>query len=125
MAKGYFGEGMGRPKIPFDINKFEEMCKIQCTEVEIAAVMGMSVDTLEKRVKESYEGRTFSDVFKEKREGGKESLRRAQWKTATESNNPIMQIFLGKNILGQADKQEIDLNANVSVTMEKALEDMD
>lgn len=37
-------------------------------------------------------------------EMGKASLRRLQWKSA--QSNPVMQIFLGKQYLGQADKVE-------------------
>ena len=107
------GEGGGRPKKPFDIEQFEEMCKIQCTEVEICSILRIDKNTLNDRCREHYDGRSFSQVFAEKREGGKRSLRRAQWKTAIESGNPVMQIFLGKNMLGQADKQEISLDAEV------------
>jgi len=102
----------GRPRIEFDKQLFENLCHIQCTEIEIAATMNMSVDTLERRVFEVYE-RNFADVFQEKREGGKSSLRRAQWKKATEgAGDTVMQIFLGKNILNQADKQELKVEAD-------------
>jgi hypothetical protein len=100
---------MGRPVIPFDKVLFEDLCNIQCTETEIAATMRISVDTLERRVKEEY-GVTFAEVYEQKREGGKESLRRAQWKSAIDGKNPALQIFLGKNILNQSDKQSIDMD---------------
>ena len=117
MARKITGRKMGRPTIDFDIEQFEELCKIQCTEAEIAAVLKMSVDTLARCIEEVY-GITFAEVFAQKREGGKASLRRAQWNTALETKNPVMQIFLGKNMLGQADKQEIDNNVsgNIEVT---------
>ena len=114
MGRKPTGNPTGRPKKDFDIVQFEELCRIQCTEIEIAAVMKIDVDTLNARCKEIY-GHTFSDVYAEKREGGKTSLRRAQWKSAIEGNNTAMQIFLGKNMLGQADKQEIDTNASGSI----------
>jgi len=95
--------------IDFDMEQFEELCKIQCTEVEIAAVLKMSVDTLARRVFDIY-GCNFADIYAQKREGGRSSLRRAQWQTAIETKNPIMQIFLGKNILGQKDTQDINNN---------------
>ena len=44
---------------------------------------------------------SFSEVFRQKREGGKASLRRMQWRLA--ERNAAMAIFLGKNILGQRD----------------------
>ena len=53
----------------------------------------------------------FSDYLPQKALAGKASLRRTQWKTAT-GGNPTMQIWLGKNMLGQTDKQEIDHNIN-------------
>ena len=108
---------MGRPRKDIDWKLFDELCKIQCTEIEIAACLNVSVDTLERRCKEKYES-TFADVYAQKREGGKTSLRRAQWLSAIEGKNTAMQIFLGKNMLGQADKQEIDSNisGNIEVT---------
>lgn len=76
---------------------------IQCTEEEMAAVLDVSADTLERWVKRTY-GRRFAEVYAEKRAGGKASLRRNQWKLA--ETNPTMAIFLGKNYLGQTDKKE-------------------
>ena len=99
-------KGPGRPRKPFNQKQFEELCKIQCTEKEIAAVLDMSVELLNQNCNRVY-GCNFLDVYAQKREAGRESLRRAQWKTAIEGKNAIMQIFLGKNTLGQADKQEI------------------
>ena len=81
----------------------DAMCQIQCTQEEIAAVCGMSVDTLERRCKEEH-GVKFADYFAEKRQGGRASLRRRQWSMA--EKNPTMAIFLGKQYLGQADKVE-------------------
>jgi hypothetical protein len=117
MGRKITGKPMGRSTIDFDITQFEELCKIQCTEAEIAAVLKMSVDTLSRCIQEVYK-HTFADVYAQKREGGKASLRRAQWNTALETKNPVMQIFLGKNMLGQADKQEIDQHntGNIEVT---------
>lgn len=52
----------------------------------------------------------FSTVFKEKRAGGKASLRRTQWRLA--ETNPSMAIFLGKNLLGQSDRPEQENTAD-------------
>ena len=52
----------------------------------------------------------FSTVFREKRVGGKASLRRMQWKLA--ETNPSMAIFLGKNLLGQSDRPEQENTAD-------------
>ena len=94
------------PKIKaVDWHKVDAMCKIQCTEVEICSILEMCEDTLNQRCKED-KGMKFSEYSAIKREGGKASLRRTQWLHA--EKNPAMAIFLGKNILGQSDRQAID-----------------
>ena len=97
---------MGRPKKIIDQRQFEAMCQYQCTLEEICGILGVTDDTLNTWCKENYEGRTFSEVFKEKRCLGKMSLRRKQWKLA--DNNASMAIFLGKQYLGQKDNIEIE-----------------
>lgn len=109
---------MGRPRKPIKIEQFESLCAIQCSKEEICAVLGVSDKTLDKWVKEVYgEETSFSEVFRQKRAGGKASLRRTQWRHA--EKNIVMSIFLGKQYLGQADlakveqKTEITLNYNL------------
>lgn len=98
----------GRPKSIIDQEQFEELCHIQCTETEICAVLKCDDKTLTKWCNETY-GKSFSEVFAEKREGGKASLRRMQWKMA--EVNPTMAIFLGKNMLQQRDKPKDEDNS--------------
>ena len=103
----------GRPSISIDKKLFETLCGLQCTRDEIANCLKCCKDTLEKWCKAEY-GKTFSLVFNEKRAGGKVSLRRMQWKLAEKS--PAMAIFLGKNYLGQSDRQDLELSGKVGVT---------
>jgi len=98
---------MGRPKINIDWDQFERMCEIQCTSVEICAVLDIHIDTLREKVKEHF-GVTFSEVFAQYKQVGKMSLRRKQFRLANGNSN--MAIFLGKNWLGQRDTVEIDTN---------------
>jgi len=100
----------GRPLVDIDWDKVDSMCKIQCTGDEIASVLNIHYDTLHNACKRE-KGMNFSDYLPQKALAGKASLRRTQWKTAT-GGNPTMQIWLGKNMLGQTDKQEIDHNIN-------------
>lgn len=93
----------GRPRKDIDQRQFEKLCSMQCTESEIAAWFECSEDTVARWAKRTY-GRTFAEVFREKREGGKASLRAMQFKLAQKS--PAMAIFLGKNLLGQTDRIE-------------------
>ena len=97
---------MGRPRKEIDFNIFEGRCRTQCTEIEIAAIFDVDVDTLNARIKEHY-GETFSDVYKKKSAAGKMSLRRAQIKLA-EAGNPTMLIWLGKQYLNQKDRMEVE-----------------
>ena len=96
---------MGRPRKQIDKRQFEAMCGLQCTLEEICEVIGVDDCTLNKWCKETYDGRTYSEVFREKRGLGKMSLRRTQFKLAEKS--ATMAIFLGKQYLGQTDKVEV------------------
>lgn len=99
------GPKLKGPTTEKDIKIFENLCKIQCTLRELAAAFEVDEHTLIKRIEEWY-GRKFSSVFNEKKEGGRISLRRSQWQTAIDKHNVTMQIFLGKNYLGQTDRPE-------------------
>lgn len=110
----------GRPKIEIDQRVFEELCKIQCTQSEICAVLGVTDKTLTSWCKRTYK-KSFSEVFRQKREGGFASLRRMQFALASE--NAAMAIFLGKNYLGQTDKKEVNMSADASITFVDDLKD--
>ena len=103
----------GRPRKQIDKTEFEKLCFLQCTEREFCSWFDVSDETLNKWCKENYDGRTFLDVFKEKRENGLISLRRTQFQLAEKS--PAMAIFLGKNLLGQTDKMEQTQTINGAV----------
>ena len=105
---------MGRPRKQIDKTEFEKLCFLQCTEREFCSWFDVSDETLNKWCKENYDGRTFLDVFKEKRENGLISLRRTQFQLAEKS--PAMAIFLGKNLLGQTDKMEQTVNGGEALT---------
>ena len=96
------------------INKdqFEKLCALQCTEQEIASFFDVSVDSLERFCKNEYDCR-FAAVFKKKRDVGKISLRRTQFKQAEKSTS--MAIWLGKQYLGQADH----VNVGTSLTTDE------
>lgn len=104
-------KGEKRAEKSFDKTKFEALCRIHCTEKEIIDVLGYKThDTLNAKLKVAY-GKTFEEVYPEFSSQGKASLRRMQWKSA-ESGSNAMLIWLGKQYLGQSDKQEIESNSN-------------
>ena len=92
---------MARPKKVINQKQFESLCAIQCTQEEICNVLDVCDETLTRWCKEVY-NLSFSEVFRQKRDLGKTSLRRNQWKLA-ENGNSTMQIWLGKQILKQSE----------------------
>lgn len=109
----------GRPRADIPKEQFEKLCGLQCTEEEICSFFNVTDKTLARWCRDTY-GKKFSEVFREKREMGKISLRRNQWKLAEKS--AAMAIFLGKNFLGQSDVQRVEINKNIDDT-ERELED--
>jgi len=95
----------GRPRLTFDLKLVEDLGKIQSTQAELAAVLGCSLDTVKDRLKNDPE---FSAAYEKGLENGKSSLRRIQWKSAL-AGNTTMQIWLGKQYLGQRDMRSTEL----------------
>lgn len=85
---------MARPKVPIDQHQVEQLAAIFCTVGEIAAVLGCSKDTIERR---------FAALIKTGRCKGKMSIRRAQYNVAIKKENVQMLIWLGKQYLEQRD----------------------
>ena len=101
---------MAPPTKPFDPIQFERLLNYQCTKKEIASFMYMSLDCLLKKVKDYYgDDATFKSVQAEKGGVNKVKLRIKQYRTAMRGN-VSMQIWLGKQWLGQSDNplQEFD-----------------
>jgi hypothetical protein len=94
----------GRPRKEIDMGKVAELASIMCTHEEIAAILGCHVSTLEHNEE-------FLQVYKKAFDQGKQSVRRAQYKAAMDGN-VTMQIWLGKQYLGQKDKQEHEIGGN-------------
>jgi methylphosphotriester-DNA--protein-cysteine methyltransferase len=99
---------MGRPVrafTPKDWETVDKLCSLMCTAEEIAGFLDVSVDTLYRRIKESHD-LTFAEYLAQKRVGAQIALRRAQWQSAM-NGNVAMQIFLGKQYLGQSNKMDV------------------
>jgi hypothetical protein len=112
---------MGRPRIEIDFDDLNKLCQLQCTLVEVAGFFGCSEDTIELRIKEKT-GLTFPEYLKSHGSEGKRSLRRLQYLSAMKGSVP-MQIWLGKQWLGQRDSH--DVQAQVSkIKIDKSDEDL-
>lgn len=101
----------GRPQKMIDQEQFEKLCGLQCTLDEFCCYFDCDDKTLEKWCKNTYK-MNFSEIFKIKKGKGKISLRRKQFEVAL-SGNPTMLIWLGRNMLGQTDKYEIEQTVSV------------
>jgi hypothetical protein len=99
--------GPGRPKIVIDWELVQKLAHIQCTQAEIATAVGVSVDTLHRHAE-------FAEVYKRGSEAGKKSLRRMQFESATKGNI-AMQIWLGKQYLGQRDNLDQRVNTELQI----------
>lgn len=95
----------GPPTRVFDWKKIANMFAIGCNMEEVANVENCSSDWL-RTICERDNGMTLQQFMMKHRDTGKLSLRRAQYRSAVENGNVQMQIWLGKNWLGQTDKIE-------------------
>lgn len=99
---------MARPPVNFknfSDREFRFLVMIQCTINEIAAFYQVGERTLRNMVNKLY-GMEFEALAKLLSPGIKVGLRRSQWRNAL-GGNAQMQIFLGKNYLGQSDRVDL------------------
>jgi len=94
----------GRPPAQLDLRQVEELARIGCTEADMAAVLGVSVNTIERRKQSNPE---FRGVIEKGQASLRNSVRRLQVKKALEGNVTML-IWLGKQLLGQSDRQAFE-----------------
>jgi hypothetical protein len=104
---------MARPSKPIDLHQVEELARIGCSEADMAAVLGVSVDTIQRRKRDSEE---FCGVIEKGRASLRNSLRRLQVKKALEGNTTML-IWLGKQLLGQSDRQQTEITGAEGVPL--------
>ena len=90
---------MSRPKkYEIDTEQVEKLAGYGCTNTEIANFFGCDESLIRK---------SYSEYLTKGRDKGKIRLRQLQWRSAERGSIP-MQIWLGKQVLGQTDRQEIE-----------------
>ena len=90
---------MARPKkYNLDTEKIEQLAGFGCTNTEIASFFGCDESLIRK---------SYSEFLSKGRDKGKIRLRQLQWRAA-ERGNVSMMIWLGKQVLSQTDKQEVE-----------------
>ena len=87
-----------------DREVIKRLAAIMCSYEEIGGIIGMTEEGVKKR---------FKKVIDAGRAQGKESLRKAQFKRAVEQGDTRMQIWLGKQYLGQSEQPNANDNTQV------------
>ena len=89
---------MARPKkYKIDKDQVEKLASFGCSNTEIASFFGCTEHIIRK---------SYAENLTKGRDKGKIRLRQMQWKAA-DKGNVTMLIWLGKQLLGQADKSEV------------------
>jgi len=100
---------LGRPKLEIDADKVEMLSSFGCSTVEIAKLHNCDENTIRGRFKEEIE---------RGRESMKIKLRQLQWKQCENGNTSLL-IFLGKQYLGQSDRNELELVGNLEALLKE------
>lgn len=102
------------PKLTPDAQTLKHLAglgAIMCTTKESAAALDVSEPTFIKFLADHPEAR---EAFENGKGKGRVSLRRTQFRLA--EKHAGMAIFLGKNFLGQTDKQEFEHSGGIDVS---------
>jgi len=89
---------MARPLKVIDAAEVVRLASIMCTQEEMALVLDCSVDTLQRR---------FAAAIEKGQAIARASLRRKQWDLAQDGDRTML-VWLGKQWLGQQDKQTVE-----------------
>lgn len=96
-------------KTPLKYDEIEKLGTLQCTVKEVAYFFGLAEETL-------YGDDIAMEYYYAGKEKGKISLRRKQF-DLVDQGNCQMTIWLGKQYLGQKDKQEHSGDVKTSITV--------
>lgn len=102
----------GRPKANIDWEYIGRLGEAGASCNGIAAVVGVDEKTLRNRC-ESDHNCHFSEFLRQKKAKGDEHLRDKQYEVAMTGNVPML-IWVGKNRLGQSDKQEVSTDPRIN-----------
>ena len=84
--------------------KVRMLASFGCSFLEIAKYFACDESTIRQQFRTAYE---------QGRQDMKIKLRQAQWKAALEHGNTALLIFLGKNVLGQSEKTDLEAANNL------------
>jgi uncharacterized protein (DUF2384 family) len=97
------------------LDELFHLAQIGLTEAQMAASLGISTPTFERRKKEDEQ---FLRTLKEGKAAGITKVTNALFKGAVEHEKPASQIFFLKNRAGWTDRQEVDVSGSVGVDVQ-------
>ena len=100
-------------------------CEYQATRIREARGVGCSIEScaIIEGLPESTLRKHYDDCLHQPPELMKRKLRAVQYSVAVDDRNPRMLEWLGKQMLGQTDKQQFD--GNLTYTANQILQDLD
>lgn len=115
---------VGRPEKKVNWEQFDRLASYQCTQEEIAAEMGIDLDTIANHCLKDF-GINFSEFWQQKKRLGRVKIRKVQL-TLAEQGSAAAAIWLGKQYLNQTDRavDELLLEAisKAGITRDQAIE---
>lgn len=111
-----------RRKLPntLDLKKIRAWAQVGCTLEEIAYLLGVTPGWLSEMKAKDFD---LEDALLDGVANFKHSLRSTQARLAL-SGHPGMLIWLGKQFLGQSDKQESKTETTVNVVLQNAMKEL-
>ena len=108
---------MGRPKKDFDWKMLDAILQYNASKKDCSDLLEVSEDTIERRIKTEYSC-TFTEYRDRKMSKTRLKLSQKQVEVAL-AGNVTMLIFLGKNMLGQSDKVENEINSKIEILIDE------
>ncbi len=101
---------MPRRPVPIDLDELEKLAAMHCTEAEVAAWFSSPGATLtQQAISKKLQREPFKSAWSSGWVKGSISLRRKQ-KQMADAGDKTMLIWLGKQWLGQRDKQDVEMS---------------
>lgn len=105
---------MARPKLPIDLGQVRVLAGVGCTQGQIAAALGMTRRTFERRLATDNDLREALEIGAGK---GEVSILQKQFEKAMKGDTTML-IFLGKVRCGQVEPSRLELTGRNGGPME-------
>lgn len=113
---------MSRPEKPIDWAKVDQLLMAGCKGTQIAPHFDMHPETFYDRVKEKH-GVGFTEYCALKKDHGDSLLHAKQFEKALKGDNTML-VWLGKNRMGQKDREELTTLPPLADTVDMQNENM-